>query len=353
MQINRDAFKLAFALGAALFLLLLVANLLGEPVGATLLVGIPVVALVVAYVIAVFTIIRPVRAVVGLLQKVARREFDSLPPQGTPEQGRGEMAELRTAVLTTGRALEKEIGNLKRIESYRKDFLGNVSHELKTPIFAIHGFAETLLDGALENPDVRTEFVEKILRNSERLDNLASDLAEIAMIETGELKMRPRRFDLADLVAEVTESLESRATQKNITVASRIAPELPAVFADDGRIRQVLLNLVDNGIKYTNPGGHVVIAARASDGLVKVTVSDSGIGIAQEHIERLTERFYRVDASRSRSQGGTGLGLAIVKHILSAHGGRLLVQSKPGGGSTFSFSLPTSAEARQTATPNG
>jgi two-component system phosphate regulon sensor histidine kinase PhoR len=255
--------------------------------------------------------------------------------------GRGEIDHLRKAVLTTGRALEKEIGNLKRIESYRRDFLGNVSHELKTPIFAIHGFAETLLDGALDSPEVRVEFVEKILRNSERLDNLANDLSEIAKIETGELKMSPAFFDLEELLVDVVESLESRALQKNISITYRTDPRLKPMFADDGRVRQVLLNLVDNGIKYTNPGGTVLISARLVGEAIKTTVSDSGIGIAAEHIDRLTERFYRVDTSRSRSQGGTGLGLAIVKHILSAHGSRLLVQSKPGYGTTFSFSLPT------------
>jgi two-component system phosphate regulon sensor histidine kinase PhoR len=234
------------------------------------------------------------------------------------------------------------LGNLERIETYRRDFLGNVSHELKTPIFAIRGFAETLLGGALEREDVRGEFVEKIRQNAIRLDNLANDLSEIAKIETGELTMKVRPFDVEALLREVVETLESRADAKGINLAYTVSPRLPKGLADDERIRHVLLNLVDNGIKYTNEGGSVGIAARAVGGRVRFTISDTGIGIAPQYIGRVTERFFRVDPSRSRSQGGTGLGLAIAKHILNAHGGQLRIASDPGHGSTFSFSLPVS-----------
>lgn len=341
MRLNRDSVKLAAVVGATLLLVLVVVRMVGLAVDDRLLLVLPAITAVATYFGAVRTVVMPVREVVELLHRVGRREFDTVPQ---PSEGGGDMATLQRAVVDTSRALEKELGKLKRIETYRRDFLGNVSHELKTPIFAIHGFAETLLDGALEREDVRAEFVEKILRNADRLDNLASDLSEIAKIETGELKMKPRDFDLEDLVVEVLEALEPRAMPKEINLTYRVSPNLPFVFADDGRIRQVLLNLVDNGIKYTNSGGHVNVSARQLEsGFVKVTVSDSGIGIAPEHIDRLTERFYRVDTSRSRAQGGTGLGLAIVKHILNAHGSQLLVESKPGYGSTFSFSLPASS----------
>ncbi len=337
MRLNRDSVKLAAAIGAVLLVLLFLLRATGSVDGIApwLIVAIPLATAFVAYALAVRMIIRPVRDVVRLLHRVETRDFSSLPAASVET---GDMASLQRAVVDTGRALEKQMADLTRIENYRKDYLGNVSHELKTPIFAIHGFAETLLDGAIET-EVRVEFVEKILRNAIRLDNLASDLSEIAKIETGELKMEASSVKLEPLIAEVIEALEPRARPKNIKLSSRVTEELPRVHADEGRIRQVLLNLAENGVKYTNEGGHVTIAARRSGETVRVTVSDSGIGIAAEHLGRVTERFYRVDTSRSRSQGGTGLGLAIVKHILSAHDSRLEIESAPDRGSAFSFSI--------------
>ncbi|MDX1545410.1 MAG: ATP-binding protein, partial [Rhodothermales bacterium] len=273
------------------------------------------------------------------LRQIRKRRFENLEAV-RPAHG-DELNDLIWQVYRTGQAHEKEIRELKRLENYRREFLGNVSHELKTPIFAIRGFAETLLGGALDDEQVNRAFVEKIVRNADRLGNLTRDLAEVSRIEMGELEMARAPFALAPLVREVAESLEPLATAKQIALGVQVPPDLPAVFGDRERIRQVLINLIDNAVKYNSAGGHVEVVARhAAEGLVKVSVVDDGIGIAPEHLPRLTERFFRVDTSRSRSQGGTGLGLAIVKHLLSAHGSRLVVESLPGKGSTFGFALP-------------
>ncbi len=273
------------------------------------------------------------------LRQIRRHRFERLEAVHLPKGD--EMNDLIWQVYRTGQALEAEMQRLKKMEDYRREFVGTVSHELKTPTFAIQGFAETLLDGALDDERVRRTFVEKILRNADRMNHLARDLAAIARIETGELQMQEAPFALPELVREVNESLELAAEAKEIVLDHRFPDTLPPVVGDRNHLRQVLSNLVDNAIKYANPGGRVAVVVRQlPEGPVKVAVVDDGIGISKAHIERLTERFYRVDRSRSRDQGGTGLGLAIVKHILSAHGAELTVDSVPGRGSTFGFTLP-------------
>ncbi len=239
-----------------------------------------------------------------------------------------------------------QVQELERMEHYRREFLGNVSHELKTPIFAIRGFAETLLDGALNDERVRKSFVKKVLRNANRLGSLAEDLSSVARIEMGELAMELQPINLTELCGDVLESLESMASDREITIRLSVPPNLPDVLADQNHISQVLSNLIDNGIKYGREGGQIeLIARKLHEGAVKVSVVDDGVGIAPEYIARLTERFFRIEASRSSKLGGTGLGLAIVKHILSAHGSQLMVESIPGEGSTFGFTLLTAGES--------
>ncbi len=272
----------------------------------------------------------------GLLRK---REFDTLPSIEPASRG-DELDHLIRHIRRTSGAMQQEFEGLKKMENYRREFLGNVSHELKTPIFAIQGFSETLLDGALEDEKVNRSFIEKTLSHARRLNALVNDLSEISRIETGALKMNMEAFDLGSLVQDVITGLELQAKQQQITLAQRMLPGLPYVLADEGRIRQVLVNLVENGIKYSEDGNTVeVVAVNLPPDQVKVSVVDDGIGIAEDHLPRLTERFYRVDKSRSRQQGGTGLGLAIVKHILEAHKRKLDVQSRYGHGSIFSFTL--------------
>ena len=279
------------------------------------------------------------------LREARKRRFENLPRLERTTQ-RDELDELIQQVYRAGRALQQEIERLEELENYRREYLGDVSHELRTPIFAVSGFAESLLDGALEDDRVSRRFVEKIQANARRLDALTRDLAEISRIETGELQMTMEPFDLRMLVLEIVESLELMAAEREIQLGMHVAAGLPPVVGDRDRIRQVLANLVENAIKYNEAGGRVEVTARrpmgsgASGRSVRLAVVDDGIGIPAALIPRLTERFFRVDKSRSREQGGTGLGLAIVKHILEAHGQRLQIESRPGYGSTFAFQLP-------------
>lgn len=274
-----------------------------------------------------------------VLKQIRQRQFENLNVAHLPSGD--EMNALIWQVYRTGLSVATELSEMKRMENYRREYLGNVSHELKTPIFAIQGFTETLLDGAMDDERVNRPFLEKILRNAARLRVLASDLSEISRLETGELKLNVDPFSLRRVVREVTESLELTAANKNVTLRLDAPENLSSAVGDRERIRQVLVNLVENAIKYNNPGGWVAVTVTpVSPDEVRIAVSDNGIGVAPQDIPRLTERFYRVDKSRSRDQGGTGLGLAIVKHILSAHGHSLLIESKLGHGSTFAFTLP-------------
>jgi two-component system phosphate regulon sensor histidine kinase PhoR len=269
-------------------------------------------------------------------------EDDATPFTNTPAQLRDELDELNELALDANQRILYQIQERERVEHYRREFLGNVSHELKTPIFAILGFAETLLDGALEDERVRRAFVKKVRRNATRLGNLAEDLASVARLEMGELSMVLKPFNLNELIEEVIESLESLAADRNVVIRSAVPSDLPQIMADRSRISQVLSNLIDNGIKYGRDGGQVEIIARTlPEGSVKISIVDDGIGISPEHIPRLTERFFRVEPSRSSKLGGTGLGLAIVKHILGAHDSQLMIESLIGSGSTFGFTLPT------------
>ncbi len=283
------------------------------------------------------------------LREARKRRFDSLAALATPAD-RDEIDALIRQVYGAGRALQAEIEQLETMESYRRDFLGDVSHELRTPIFAVTGFAETLLDGALDDDRVRRRFVEKVLANAQRLEMLTRDLTDISKFETGRMQLRRSPFALRALAVETAEDLDRIAADTGVDLQVRIPDGLPLADGDRDRIRQVLANLVENAVTYTNPGGHVEVSARRLiSGDLRISVVDDGIGIPTADVPRLTDRFFRVDKSRAREQGGTGLGLSIVKHILEAHGQRLAVESRPGYGSSFAFTLPA-AEAFLSAT---
>lgn len=238
--------------------------------------------------------------------------------------------------------VEKEIQRLNQIENYRKEFIGDISHELKTPIFAIQGFIETLLNGALHDDEVNVDFLKKAMRNVNRLIFLTKDLMEISKLETGELKSNIEEVYLHDIVLDVLESLNYKAQKEEVGISFlEFDPNLQ-VYADRNQVKQVLINLVENGVKYNLPGGTVTVSVEDNvqdDTRVLVNVQDTGIGIDENDLERVTERFFRVDKSRSREKGGTGLGLAIVKHIMEAHGEHVYIESKVNEGSTFSFTL--------------
>lgn len=293
-----------------------------------------------AYAVAHYWLHRRLHQTRDALDAIRRHAFDELDAPSSPPTD--EMGRLYWTAYRTGQTLEHDIQKLQERENYRREFIGNVSHELKTPIFSIQGFTETLLDGALNDEEVNRTFLNKILRNVTRLENLARDLSAITKIETGEMQMSAEALDLQAIFSEVHESVELKAEKKGITVHSTVPEDPSMVFGDRDRIRRVLVNLADNAIKYNNEGGTVHLrAVPASADEITISVDDDGIGIPPEDISRLTERFYRVDKSRSRNQGGTGLGLAIVKHILKAHGQELQIESKRGEGSTFRFQLPT------------
>ncbi len=239
-----------------------------------------------------------------------------------------------------------EIEVLRQNEIYRKEFLQNLAHEFKTPIFAIQGYVDTLLDGAMEHPDIRKKFLENASRNIDRLVNLMNDLDEISKLESGEQLLYKQNFIIQDLLKEVFESLSIKLEKKQMTSAIKKGCEAPLiVFADKEKIRQVLINLVENAFKYGKTSGHIEASIYATDGEHVLTeISDNGIGIEEEHLSRIFERFYRTDAARSRDKGGTGLGLAICKHIIEAHGQSIHVRSTPDIGTSVGFTLDTKKE---------
>ena len=232
-----------------------------------------------------------------------------------------------------------DLTRLKQLERTREEFVANVSHELRTPLSLIRGYVETLLDGAKNNPEVATKFLETIHRNSGRLQFLIEDLLTISELESGRLKMNLLPVSLRPLGEKVLEDFKPQAAAKRVTLLNEL-PELTAQ-ADANRLHQLLGNLVGNAIKYGRPEGTVrVLALRTNDGMIQICVRDDGPGIPAESLDRVFERFYRVDKARSRDQGGTGLGLAIVKHIVQGHGGKVWVESEPGQGAAFYFTLP-------------
>lgn len=320
------------------FILTIVTSLLLVPLEVETVFVVVLIAGAAAYVSAYRILTARIDLARSILIQIRSHQFDKI--ESVQQLSRDELSTLIWQIYRTGLATERELRELKKSENYRREFLGNVFHELKTPIFSIQGFAETLLDGALEDERVSRKFVEKILRNVHRLSSLSRDLSEISQLETGEMKLADEPFNIRSLIGEVVESLEHAARDRNITLHQDIPDSLPLAAGDRERIRQVLTNLIDNAIKYNDSGGSVnAVARQVTADEIEVSIIDDGIGIAPEHITRVTERFFRVDKSRSRDQGGTGLGLAIVKHILAAHGRKLEIESSPGRGSKFSFIL--------------
>ncbi len=236
----------------------------------------------------------------------------------------------------------KEFKRMDETDNYRKEFIGDISHELKTPIFTVQGYLETLLNGALEDPEVNEVFLVKAMKNVNRLIYLTNDLMEISRLETGELKPKIQMIPINSIITDVVDTLQPKAEQEDIEIVFEERKVNAFVLADRNQIRQVLVNLIDNAIKYNKPGGKVYIrteSVREDPSRVRISVRDTGIGMTNHDAKRVTERFFRVDKSRSREQGGTGLGLAIVKHILESHNEELQIESKPGSGSMFYFSL--------------
>ena len=237
---------------------------------------------------------------------------------------------------------DREIARLKEAEHFRKQYLGNVAHELKTPIFNIQGYISTLLDGGLEDELINRKFLERAEKSIDRLINIVNDLDTISKLESNMNRLDMEKFDIVALAKEIAEQAEMEADKKGIRISVKGAENLPSQFwvsADKHFIGQVFVNLIINSIRYGKEGGATRIRFRDMLDRILVEIEDNGQGIGKEDLPRVFERFYRTDKGRSREQGGTGLGLAIVKHIVEAHGERISVRSEPGVGSTFSFSL--------------
>ena len=233
----------------------------------------------------------------------------------------------------------KQIRELRKMEQYRKEFVGNVSHELKTPIFNAQGYIETVLDSDLDDPDFIKMYLEKASANIDRLETIVTDLLEISKFETGRIELEKEAFDIVKLIKKVFFQYQHLAQQQKVTLKVHSDENRIFVFADPKRIMQVLENLISNSIKYGKEGGFTNIYFHDMEEQFLIDISDDGPGVAPEHLSRLFERFYRVDKSRTRKIGGTGLGLSIVKNIIEAHEQTISVSSELGKGTTFSFTL--------------
>ena len=233
---------------------------------------------------------------------------------------------------------KSDIEYLQRLQKMRSQFIANVSHELRTPIFAIQGYIETLLNGAIHDDNVNMHFLEKANQNTISLSNLLNDLIDISMIESGEMRMSYRYFKINDLINQVILDNRKIAEDKNLELNYIPSRDDLEVFGDKDKLRQVLVNLILNAVKYTEKG-KIEVLIEEENKHAKIVIRDTGIGIPENYLDRIFERFFRIDKARSRSQGGTGLGLAIVKHIIEAHNSKVFVSSKVGEGTEFSFSL--------------
>jgi two-component system, OmpR family, phosphate regulon sensor histidine kinase PhoR len=236
-----------------------------------------------------------------------------------------------------------DISDLRKLERVRRDFVANVSHEFKTPLTAIQGFSETLLAGAMDDPQNRERFLGIILEHSRRLARLTDDLLKLSSMDADRLELEIRRVSVSELIESCLETTQHRAAEKEVEVElaqPAQVGDLPDIAGDRRRLAEILQNLLDNATQYTLPSGRITLSAETRDADVVFTVSDTGIGIPKADQSRIFERFYRVDAARSREAGGTGLGLAIAKHLVEVHGGRIWVDSEIGQGSQFHFSVP-------------
>lgn len=299
------------------------------------------------YVTLEFFIFREINRIYEVLNRLRKQEHSFAEKGADPSSN--PLKRINQEIYSYASDKQREIEELKRMAVFRREFLADVSHELKTPIFAAQGYIYTLLDGAVKDKSVRTKFLKKAAKSLDGLDLLVQDLLTLSQLEIGQIKMHFVHFDLIHIIREVWEQVEGKAEKKGVEL--RFGAGVPAtlwVVADKQRIHQVMTNLLSNAIKYSKEESDepswVEVEVEEGRNRVKISVSDNGRGIPQEHLNRIFERFYRVDKSRSKGSGGTGLGLAIVKHILEAHKSNVEVKSVVGQGSTFSFKLKKKKE---------
>ncbi len=295
---------------------------------------------ILSYILISFMLERYIYRKVKLIYKIIHKSKTSVQNKEDITKDEHILQRVSDEVKLWAESQEKEIESLKKLEKYRRGFLGNVSHELKTPIFTIQGYIHTLIDGGLQDEEINMKYLQKAASNAERLQSIVDDLEVISHLETGSIALDITEFDIRDLAKDVISDVQFQAAAKNITVELKDgADKTFNVRADRDNITQVLNNLVINSIKYGRSDGKTKIGFYDMDKFVLIEVSDNGIGIEEKHLKHLFDRFYRVDKSRSRTMGGSGLGLAIVKHILEAHNQTINVRSTLGQGSTFGFTL--------------
>ncbi|MCG8387091.1 MAG: ATP-binding protein [Cytophagales bacterium] len=295
------------------------------------------------FIVLEFLIFREIDKIYSLFAKLRKKEFKTIETERSNPLN--PLKRINEEIFSYAALKQKEIDELKKIEAFRREFIADVSHELKTPIFAAQGFVHTLLDGAVKDKNVRTRFLKKAAKSLDGLDMLVQDLLTLSQIETGEIRMHFEYFDILQLATDIVEQFENKADKKDISIEFEgDTSEQVLVYADWQRINQVLTNLVSNAVKYGDEGGKIWIRFDVQKDYVLTKIRDNGEGIPATDINRIFERFYRVDKSRSREKGGTGLGLAIVKHIMEGHGSRVEVKSSLGKGSEFSFKLPVAKD---------
>jgi two-component system phosphate regulon sensor histidine kinase PhoR len=285
-----------------------------------------------------YLVFQEVNQLYDRIKQIKKKDF-SITPRKQLVEKTNPIELLKKELNTYVTSKEDEVFELKKAAKYRQEFLADVSHELKTPIFAAQGFVHTLLDNPDEEAEIRAKFLEKAAKSLDGLDNLVQDLLTVSQIETGAIKIDKKKMDLRALVEEIFEQVEAKAKKRSVTL-KLTAPEGPVyVKADMLRISQVVLNLVVNAIKYGNENGSVKVELTEKKKVIQISVIDNGPGIANEHLHRIFERFYRIDKSRAKNSGGTGLGLSIVKHIVQAHNSKITVHSGENKGTTFEFKL--------------
>jgi len=290
------------------------------------------------FIIVELLIFKEIRKILAIFNKFKNNNGNRI----LDEKISGSEGMLSQKLYTFANTKEKEIDKLRKLENFRREFLADISHELKTPVFTAQGFIHTLLDGAVDDLKVRDKFLTKAAKSLDDLNNIIQDLVNISQLETGEIKLQMEYFDIYTLAQEVAELYEQKAVQYNVQI--QISPKEEKnylVVGDRNRIGQVLKNLINNAILYgrIDNQGLIEIKVKEKKNSVSLSVSDHGQGISEEHLEKIFNRFYRVDKSRSKELGGTGLGLSIVKHVLEAHNSQIQVASTVGKGTTFSFVL--------------
>lgn len=326
--------------GLVLFLLLLFRFSLGSQAEIWLIAALSIIIFVVSYFLVYYTVEEFIYRKVKLVYKIISDLKSGKEDLKDRIDSGNILEEVQKQVLEFSMKKSAEIEELKRMETYRREFLGNVSHELKTPIFNIQGYLETLLDGALEDQKVSKNYVQRAAQNADRLGHIVEDLLLISQYESGELTLDIERFDIHKLCREIFESLSMMAQNRDILLQFKSECDQPFfVEADRARISMVMGNLITNAIKYGREHGSVFVGFYDMDDVLLTEVTDNGPGVEKQHLPRLFERFYRIDSARSREKGGTGLGLAIVKHIVEAHKQTVHVRSTVGIGTTFGFTL--------------